>query len=60
MEINCSGVELYIPNTWNVEDRMTGVMGGIEEKGRKETDGEEKKIILTGKSNLSGISIIYC
>lgn len=60
MEINCSGVELYIPKTWNVEDRMTCVMGGIEEKGRKETNGEEKKIILTGKSNLSGISIIYC
>lgn len=60
MDIHCSGVELYIPKTWTVEDQMTCVMGGIEEKGRKEISAEGKKIMLTGKSNLSGISIIYC
>lgn len=53
-----SGVELYIPRTWNVDDRTNVFLGGISEKNKND------KIItntltLVGDINFSGVEIIY-
>lgn len=59
IEASCSGIELFIPKKWRVENQLNCVISGVEEKGRKIEEDNQKKLILKGKVSLSGITIIY-
>ena len=55
---NFSGLEIYIPKNWKIENRISCVFGGVEEKG-KQMQEKDKTLILNGKINFSGVTIIY-
>lgn len=56
---NFSGIELYVPKNWFVKSEVDCVLGGIEEKGIRNSSIAEKTLILKGKISFSGISIVY-
>ena len=58
LDVSFSGLELYIPKNWNVENRTNVFLGGIE----NEKYGDEvytNTLILTGNVKLSGVEIHY-
>jgi predicted membrane protein len=58
IESSFSGVELYIPRNWTVEDRANISFGAISEKNRNE--GTSDNILtICGNINFSGVEIIY-
>ena len=58
IESSFSGVELYIPRNWTVEDRANTSFGAISEKNRNE--GTSDNILtICGNINFSGVDIIY-
>lgn len=58
LDVNLSGVELFVPKEWNVVNEARITMGGIEEKNRSATTGVPV-LRLIGKMNLSGLTIMY-
>lgn len=44
---------------WFVKSEVDCVLGGIEEKGIRNSSIAEKTLILKGKISFSGISIVY-
>ena len=53
-----SGLELYIPRDWTINDKTNIFLGGIDEKNKN--DKLSTNILtLVGDINLSGIEIIY-
>ncbi|MFT3950930.1 MAG: LiaF-related protein [Oscillospiraceae bacterium] len=54
-----AGVELYVPKNWIVKSEADCMLGGIEEKGIRNSGSVEKALILKGKIRFAGISIIY-
>ena len=58
IDASFSGIELYVPKTWNIDDRTNVFLSGISEKNKND------KIItntltLVGDINFSGVEIIY-
>lgn len=53
------GCQLKVPETWSVELRGAGVLGGYEDKtiSPRPEDGPTQKLILTGNAVFGGISI---
>lgn len=58
LEASFSGVELYIPKTWIVEDRMSQSFGGLSEKNRNFPSGDDI-LTLVGDISFAGVEIIY-
>lgn len=58
LDVNLSGVELFVPKEWNVVNEAQITLGGIEEKNRNATTGVPV-LRLIGKMNLSGLTIMY-
>ena len=58
LDISFSGVELYIPKTWNVVYDVNTTLGGIDEKNRK-TESDSPVVTIKGSISLSGVEIIY-
>ncbi|MFA9396964.1 MAG: hypothetical protein ACERKV_01680 [Clostridiaceae bacterium] len=58
IDASFSGVELYIPKTWNVEDKTTVFLGGVSEKNRSNQE-TINKLTLVGNISFSGVEIIY-
>jgi len=58
IDASCSGVELYIPKSWRVEDKTSVFLGGVTEKNRS---GQvlTNTLTLVGDIYLSGVEIIY-
>lgn len=58
LDVSFSGLELYIPRSWNVENRTNVFLGGVENKkyGDKVSTNT---LILTGNIKLSGVEIHY-
>lgn len=54
-----SGIELYVPRGWHVKSEVDCVLGGIEDKGVRNSGVVEKVLILRGKISFSGITIVY-
>lgn len=54
-----SGVDIYVPKHWNCIDQISCSMGDVTQKGARVITGDEKCLILTGKSSFSGITIRY-
>lgn len=53
-----SGVDLYIPARWHVDNEITVSTGGVTEKGVQECEVTTKKITLRGNCGFSGVTII--
>jgi len=58
MDVNFSGVELYIPSTWTVVNQLHSTLGGVEEKGKNNSTGLPT-LTLLGNVEFSGVTIIY-
>lgn len=54
-----SGIELYIPRKWHVKSQVSCFLGGVEEKGVREYEVQEKVVYLKGNISFSGITIRY-
>lgn len=56
-----SGIELYVPKTWDIIVQVEPVLSGIEEKGGGVTVAEtaRPRVYLKGDLNLSGLEINY-
>lgn len=53
-----SGIELYIPKSWKVDNKTNVFLGGIEEKNES-SQVIENTLTLVGDINFSGVEIIY-
>ncbi len=53
-----SGIELYVPKTWNIEDKTNVFLGSINEKN-KNNQITTNTLTLVGTINFSGVEIIY-
>ena len=53
-----SGIELYIPKEWNIEDKTSVVLGSINEKNRN-NQVTTNTLTLIGDIKFSGVEIIY-
>ncbi|MGN1032429.1 MAG: LiaF transmembrane domain-containing protein [Intestinibacter sp.] len=58
IDASFSGVELYIPRTWHVENRIHAVFGGVNEKN-KHIGTTENTLVLVGNLSFAGVDIIY-
>lgn len=58
-----SGIELYIPREWKIVNNLNSILSGVDEKNKiyvsKKSPENEKKVIIEGTCNLSGVEIIY-
>lgn len=53
-----SGIELYIPKTWNVNDKTNVFLGSVSEKNRNNQTATNN-LTLVGEVRFSGVEIIY-
>lgn len=53
-----SGIELYIPKNWNVDDKTNVFFGSVSEKNRN-NQTTTNNLTLVGDVSFSGIEIIY-
>ncbi len=59
--LDCSfaGVELYIPRSWTVQNRISAMLGGVDEKNRRDPNAGGPVLTLTGHISLGGVEIVY-
>lgn len=57
LDVSLSGVELYLPKTWQVQVELANNMSHIETIGEPTTAGP--RITLTGRLSLSGLTLNY-
>ena len=53
-----SGIELYIPKTWSVNDKTNVFLGSVSEKNRN-NQTTTNNLTLVGDISLSGVEITY-
>jgi len=53
-----SGIELYIPKSWEIVNDINATASGIEEKNRR-ADVPGPKVTLAGNLSFGGVEIIY-
>ena len=53
-----SGIELYIPKTWNVDNKTNVFLGDVSEKNRN-NQTTTNNLTLVGDISFSGVEIIY-
>lgn len=53
-----SGIELYIPKNWRVENKTNVFLGSVDEKNRGSQE-TTNTLTLVGDINFSGVEIIY-
>lgn len=58
IEASFSGMELYIPRTWKVDNKTNASFGGVEEKN-KNNGVLTETLTLVGNINFSGVEITY-
>lgn len=59
LDVNFSGVEIYVPKNWRISTTVaSSFMGAIEEEGRP-LPNAERTIILRGKASFSGVTLKY-
>lgn len=58
LQASFSGVELYIPKEWTVENQMSISLGAVEEKNHPHPDGSVT-LHLVGSASFCGVEITY-
>jgi hypothetical protein len=51
------GIEIKVPNTWDVVNEVFPFMGGIEDKTTRPTGGSPPRLILRGFVMMGGVTI---
>jgi len=51
------GVELRVPQSWQVQVEATPILGGVEDKTRSGGEGERKRLIIRGQAVMGGVEI---
>lgn len=57
-DMNFGGTDLFIPKNWRVINDITCIIGGVDEKNAGSSI-KDKTVILKGKVNFGGVTIIY-
>lgn len=58
IDASFSGIELYIPKTWNVDIKTNVFLGSVDEKNRN-SQATTNNLTLVGDVSFSGVEIIY-
>ncbi len=58
LDVSFSGVELYIPKGWQVENHVISSFGAIDEKNRAQSNGTPV-LNIVGNISFGGVEIIY-
>ncbi|MEG1287633.1 MAG: hypothetical protein RSD13_06225 [Clostridium sp.] len=58
LDASFSGIELYIPKIWSINDKTNIAFGSLDEKNRNEPI-EANTLTLVGNISFSGVEIIY-
>lgn len=58
LDVNFSGVELYVPKDWEIKNRVSATFGGVKESGR-ELEDKTNTLNLLGNVDFSGVEIHY-
>ena len=58
VDINFSGVELFIPDNWKIVNHLDCTVAGLSEKG-KTPSKEHVTLTLEGESTFSGVTVYY-
>ena len=58
IDASFSGVELYVPKTWKVDDKTSVFLGGVSEKNSS-NESAMYTLTLVGDVSFAGIEIIY-
>ena len=58
LEASFCGVQLFIPRSWRVENRVSVSFGGVEEKHKRDSV-TTNTLILIGDVSFAGVEIIY-
>ena len=58
IDASFSGIELFVPKTWNIDDKTNAFLSGISEKNKNDKI-TTNTLILVGDINFSGVEIIY-
>lgn len=56
LDVSFAGVELYIPQSWRVENHTEGMFAGFEEH-RSHSDGEGPTVVFEGNVRFAGVEI---
>lgn len=59
IENHFSGVELFLPKNWAVDNQLDMVAGGVEEKNRPMLDEKSPRVVLVGNLRFGGVVITY-
>ena len=58
VDINFSGVELFIPDSWKIVNHLDCTVAGLSEKGKTPSE-DHVTLTLEGESTFSGITVYY-
>ena len=59
VDANFSGIQLFIPKHWNVQNNMSAVLGGVDEKGKNIPNPDSPVLTIIGKASFSGVEVRY-
>ena len=59
LQANFSGIELYIPREWRVENHINAILGGVDEKSPHYPQENGNLLVLKGNISFAGVDIIY-
>ncbi|WP_294375109.1 LiaF transmembrane domain-containing protein [uncultured Clostridium sp.] len=54
----CSGIELFVPKEWDIENHLVTTLSGVETKNKNIPDGSAT-LVLIGEITLTGVTIIF-
>lgn len=58
IDASFSGIELYIPKTWIVENRVNTSFAGVDEKNRN-MGNSDNILTIVGNASFAGVEIVY-
>jgi predicted membrane protein len=51
------GIEVKVPREWNVDVRVTPLLGGVEDKTHHSADAGAKRLVLKGTAVMGGVEV---
>jgi len=59
VDVSFGGLELFIPKTWPVDNRINSSLGGVDEKNNRNAVTAGPMLVLTGNVSLGAVDITY-
>lgn len=59
IQANFAGIELYIPRDWKVENHVSAILGGVDEKSQHYPAEHGSTLVIKGNISFAGVDIIY-